>query len=404
MQKLFLNLVLYLISGPLVVIFQQVAFIATTVMSNTITPLPINTTTSLNDYSEPWGINTMKGIMRGQNIKMRIIYKSKNPYSTCYEAECQGTHCPPEGSHEKVIEFCYPAVIVTGMPKCGTSAMYDMLTRLPGAIVMHEKENCPYARRRPHWQFFNSLPKASVVGATGLVVDGCIEAEKNIIIRSLLRQPKTLYIVMVRNFADMLWSSYNFWCKREYDNDCDSTHWTKPGKHVRSPQLFHEIILGDKNGTLVHSPVILKKPCWMAEAYYTEYLEYVIWKSIPRNQTLVLASELLERDPRTVWNRVTTALNVSFGNLSSQGVDERIRDFSSYRYNTQESWKSFDKMKVPSANYKPGLFAVSNFQPLMPETRTLLDWCWRKDCKYITNIIGFSYEACNIQSMSNDLA
>jgi hypothetical protein len=70
--------------------------------------------------------------------------------------------------------------------------------------------------------------------------------------RELLHQPRTLYIVMTRNYPDMLWSSYNFWCKLDYDGtSCDVTQWVKVGQHVRSAELFHWIVVGDVNGTKV---------------------------------------------------------------------------------------------------------------------------------------------------------
>ena len=29
----------------------------------------------------------------------------------------------------------------------------------------------------------------------------------------MLRHPHTLYVLMTRDYAEMLWSSYNFWCR-----------------------------------------------------------------------------------------------------------------------------------------------------------------------------------------------
>jgi hypothetical protein len=71
-----------------------------------------------------------------------------------------------------MFRFCYPAIIVTGLPKCGTSAMYDLLTRIPKSLVMHEKENCPYAKRRTHWQLFNSMISMNRVEADRLFYCG----------------------------------------------------------------------------------------------------------------------------------------------------------------------------------------------------------------------------------------
>lgn len=104
--------------------------------------------------------------------------------------------------------------------------MYDLLARYSDTILMEEKENCPFARRRPHWQFFHSLPSYERVTENKLIVDGCIQLGLNLIMRNDLRKPNTLYIVMTRNYADMLWSSYNFWCRWDVDGPtCDSSKW-----------------------------------------------------------------------------------------------------------------------------------------------------------------------------------
>ena len=60
---------------------------------------------------------------------------------------------------------------------------------------------------------------------------------------SMLRHPQTLYVLMTRDYAEMLWSSYNFWCRAKHDGfaSCDQSRWIDPAKHVRSPELFHEV-------------------------------------------------------------------------------------------------------------------------------------------------------------------
>ena len=140
------------------------------------------------------------------------------------------------------------------------------MLNLVGAVLMQEKENCPSVRRRPHWVYFNSLPRMESLTPNSIIIDGCIDIGVNLKIRSLLHNPKVQYIVrtfssfltfsskvygqvMIRNYADMLWSSYNFWCKREYDKaPCDYSKWADPQHHIRSPELFHELIEADRNG------------------------------------------------------------------------------------------------------------------------------------------------------------
>lgn len=148
---------------------------------------------------ESWDVNTQKGIMRGQNLHITKYNHPLNKFHTCYEVYCSGKTCPIDNS-SAIIQVCYPAIIITGLPKCGTSAMYDLLSKMPGAVTMHEKENCPATRRRSHWQFLNSLPSAQSLTADSIIVDGCIDVNVNMKIRTILHNPNTYYIVSVAVF------------------------------------------------------------------------------------------------------------------------------------------------------------------------------------------------------------
>ena len=147
--------------------------------------------------SNYWDINTQKGIIRGQNLKLRKLNHPTNPYHTCYEITCEGRQCMDKKDGTVTIQVCYPLLVVTGLPKCATSAMYDLLSNFPGAITMHEKENCPSTRRRPHWIYFLTLPRMSAVKEHSVIIDGCISVINNMKIRDLIRFPETYYIVSV---------------------------------------------------------------------------------------------------------------------------------------------------------------------------------------------------------------
>ena len=105
-------------------------------------------------------VNNSKGLMKWQNLRFRRLVlpptvsrvREDQALSSCYEVECQGNQCPKAHSQEAKYSFCYPSVIVTGIAKCGTSAMYNLLSRFPNAMLMSEKENCPFTRRRSHWK------------------------------------------------------------------------------------------------------------------------------------------------------------------------------------------------------------------------------------------------------------
>jgi len=150
---------------------------------------------SIANESIYWELNTQKGIIRGQNLRLRKLNHPTNPYHSCYEITCEGRQCVDHKDGTATIQVCYPALVITGLPKCGTSAMYELLSKFPGAILMSEKENCPSTRRRPHWIYFQSLPRMSSVGEHSIIIDGCISVINNMKIRELIHDPETYYLV-----------------------------------------------------------------------------------------------------------------------------------------------------------------------------------------------------------------
>jgi len=363
-----------------------------------------------------WKLPLQKGVMKGQVLGVERHWNHSDRWHSCYTVTCRGNKCPKEDGVSNVVSFCYPGIIITGMPKCGTSAMYDLLTRYSGTIKSPEKENCPYTRRRSHWEFFQSLPRMKDVSPGKLVVDGCLDVAKNLLFReSILRRPKTLYIIMVRNYADMIWSSYNFWCKREYDHfGCDNTRWVTKNM-TRSPQLFHDMVLKDLNGTLAPSdspfhkgPPDMTRPCANAGGYYTEYLDLVVHRSVPRSQTLLLASEQLETQPHIVWAKVsrimkfTTGLSIEEG--GAMGIwstySFSLGSFLERRFNPQNAKGGSNS--IARKDYAPGVFNISGGRPLMNETRKILDKCWHDDCLKIGKLVGYfgTYPCASEQNLS----
>lgn len=69
-----------------------------------------------------------------------------------------------------------------------------------------------------------------------------------------------------------------------------------PDIHIRSPELFHEIVEGSINGTFVANPLLIKKPCMKAASMFRTYIG-TLWSNVPVENTLVLASEDLDSNP-----------------------------------------------------------------------------------------------------------
>lgn len=89
---------------------------------------------------------------------------------------------------------------------------------LQGAITSGEKDNCPFNKRRPHWVYFNSLPRMVILpfilysmlirnntttllllqetlGATSIVVDSCMDMGALVEMRKKLKDPITEFVV-----------------------------------------------------------------------------------------------------------------------------------------------------------------------------------------------------------------
>lgn len=335
-----------------------------------------------------WDVHHVKGIFKNQNLRFSRR-NHPNPFHSCYRVICTGNQCPGAGDAAAVRDFCYPAVIVTGLPKCATSAMYDLLMKLPGTIAMAEKENCPYVRRRSHWVFFQSLPRYEEVQEDSLIIDGCIDVINNMKMRDILQGPRVYYVVMLRDYADMIWSSYNFWCHLHYDKEgCLFDRWTNKKFHARSPELFHDLIRGDANGTEMVQPFYypMHRPCANAGGYFTEYLDGHLYRNKLANDTIAVSAEELEVRPITVLKRVTDFMNID---LDTQGMKSLN---AAMRINAQDNKGTAHT--IPAHKYTPGLYSISDYKPMRNETRALLDKCWRDDCIRIAERMGYYYTAC----------
>ena len=199
--------------------------------------------------------------------------------------------------------FCYPVIVITGVRKSSTSALYNLIKDHPQTINTDIKENCAYQdSSRSIIQYFNSLPRN--IENSKILFDGCPDMKGNMKMRKMLRNPNTFYILLLRDYSDWIWSAYNYWCNPLYEKECSTgNYWTDTQTHIRTPEIFHDIVQGSMNGTLLSSPLLFDYPCQKASNMFKSYLN-VLWDNVPVKQTLVLASEDLEDNPGEVWSRI----------------------------------------------------------------------------------------------------
>ena len=201
--------------------------------------------------------------------------------------------------------------------------------------------------------------------------------------------------MLTRDYPDLLWAAYNYWCSKAYDKECDKGFYVKPGIHVRSPEIFHDIVQGSINGTYVPTPMGNRLPCADATDYFQGWVED-LWAHAPLENTLILSSEELSEYPRLVWKKIADSMGwiLPHPNLGK---------FESVRYNTQSN-KGAGKV-VDASSFVPGVYEASQNRPVLNKTRDILTKCWTHDCVWTTSITNFSYQSCagNHLSHHNDI-
>jgi len=332
-----------------------------------------------NDSDNWWQVHTQPD----QSIFVRSVDLDEGHIHSCYEYKAINSL----GRIISFDTFCYPSVIVTGVRKCSTSALFSLFALHPKAKRSVQKENCAFIGDRSLLQYFDSLPRN--VELDEMIIDGCVDLQGNMKIRKMLRYPKTFFVILVRDFTDWLWSAYNYWCDPGIDKyQCSPENkWVNVEFHFRSVNGFHDIVQGSINGTAIASPLQMKEPCKSAMNFYFNYFVR-LFAEVPANQAIILASEDLEKRPSEVWHRLALAIGLD-------PIHPRMKEFESVRYNTQVSWGSKgENSKISKSAYKSGLYQVSKFQPVMESTRKLLDSCWQNDCLLVTLLTGYHYDAC----------
>ncbi len=186
--------------------------------------------------------------------------------------------------------------------------------------------------------------------------------------------------LMVRDLADRWWSAYNFWCKERYhDSNCThATHWVDATVHKRSPELFHSYLLSKKNETSVDSCVNIGK--LVSNAYRK------LQSNRDHNHTIIVANEELDMFPLRVAQRIASFIKYNIDGFNATYF-EKVRVNSQDNKGTT-STTSKDK-------YRPGRYKISNYEPLLPESRALINKCWYEDCIALSKIPPYyKYTAC----------
>lgn len=321
---------------------------------------------------------------------------------SCYEASYK----------QERIQFCYFAVIVAGVPKCGTSAMYkwltmDCLDEQASPVVFHgavKKEECFRGTTLEEaWSFLKGLQvetegallRLQRTGKQPIMTSGCVINQCNMKMSDILRVPeRTKYVVMTRDYADLMWSAYNFWCTAAYDIRCPSTHWVNAYHNYRSPGMFHELAVAkSRPHKTVLSPIDHFGFSNLTNNNFFRSFVTTMWRhNVSHEAILVVASESLAAETDKMVNKMVAFIGLDAQHVVQQNVSKLAHE----RTNTN----NHKGTGTVDATFTPGLYRASGFKPMLAGTRALLHKSWWHDCLWLSNYTGFQYPACNSTSLA----
>lgn len=303
----------------------------------------------------------------GERVQLRPLPKLPRQIGSCYEIK--------KGMDD--FTFCYPALHVAGVSKCGTSAMYEFLVEQDG--IEHakppEKEYCP---RGSIFDYLRAYKNHHAEDAA-IYVNGCIATSLVRRVHEVLK-PQAAYILTVRNFADRLWASFNFWCSSRYDLECKGGRWTKDGMY-RTPELFHEMLVARFNYSQSQGFVTT---CHSIRGYYSGAIAGFATSGIaPPHVVAIEALSLPGREAHLL--RLQAYINDRLGtNLTLDAAHL-------HRVNTGDHKGATTVGDAPTtAAHEEGQYKLSGYRHMLPESERLITDCWA-DCRNISALTHHDY-------------
>jgi hypothetical protein len=331
----------------------------------------------------------------GVDIAVRYIPSKPHlfPEHNCFEARNESG---------RSIEFCLARVVVAGVGKCGTSALYHLFSIEPRFCASNTKENCldHYSKLpQPIWGLFQSLDRDlhtsfhrfSETKKHQTIVSGCIRDKELKKVYDMLHLDRyannTKYIVQFRDFADWNWAAYNFWTVGGMDAHLhtETGFWATEKDNYRSVGMFHEIV----------TAAVQDRP--LGFGAYTRIKDVAMFrdygqrceKAFGRDNVYFAASEWLEAAPMTYWEKMMR----SFGFPNTYWKHSNMGNFKATRVNTGDA-KGVNTV-VAATSWREGEYAISGHKPLRNDTRAMIYQLWHEECLWASEATGWKYRACH---------
>lgn len=290
--------------------------------------------------------------------------------------------------------YIMPDINIIGIAKCGTSHMYGLIKSHPGVVAV-PKEWCPVTRESPVEIYVQELTQAIEDlrerdrSGESLSLNACVNPGQTLLYvdfikRSHLGGPRhrpPKYILLVRDPADLLWASFNFWTNPADTVTNPPGYWTTQENH-RTPEYFHELLLA--GGSIIGSYVLTND--FFRTYYDLDSVERLIQEEGAEN-LLVLDSRRMEGGSSEFIHDLA-----AFTGLDPAGF---ARDVAHHRTN------SGFKMVLRGAEnveHEPqllnGVYEVSGMRPMLLKSRHFIYEHAKEFCHYMLERYDVEWTDC----------
>jgi len=327
----------------------------------------------------------------------------------------------PSSSLPSSLGLAYANIEIAGMPKAGTSHLYNLLTQRPDTIrfwggkeycagkgklfvtptlsQLHKFHDRAFTRnsnereKRRSQQREDDEPLVSVNGciylpdaigryeylwgdagssSEGGGGGGEQEGRKK-------HQQQQKFVILLRDPADWLWSAWNFWIQPSFDVTVLQHDWADYKVNYRSPELFHELLLAGPDGILDfpgHAETFRR----IGEEEIRRLRELAGTENV-----LVLKNEDMRPDLASANGGLLDVLSDFTGLNRSLFDDDLVQSYS----NCND--KPGEKQRCTSA---PSGYEIDGNRPMLPESRELVYLYFRQECRYWSKELNVHYPDC----------